>query len=161
QRSALSEEHGVESGVTVLIKGPDRPYGVLGIHALQPHSFGDDDVNFTQSVANVLASAIERHQSEEKARHRALHDPLTGLPNRALFEDHLERALARQQRRDTSVAVLFMDLDRFKLVNDSFGHQAGDELLREVAPRLKQALRPGDVVARFGGDEFAVLIEEV
>ncbi len=152
---------GVKSGVTVLVRGRDRPFGVFAIQSTTPRSFGRDEVNFLQSIANVLASAIERRHEEERAHHRALHDHLTGLPNRTLFEDHLERALARQERREASVGVIFMDLDRFKLVNDSLGHQAGDELLRAVASRLKQALRPGDVVARFGGDEFAVLLDDV
>jgi diguanylate cyclase (GGDEF)-like protein len=118
-------------------------------------------VNFIQAMANALASAIERRAEEEDAQHRALHDSLTGLPNRALFEDRLGRALAEQERRGSSVAVIFCDIDHFKLVNDSLGHQAGDELLRVIAPRLKQALRPGDTVARFGGDEFGVLLEDV
>jgi diguanylate cyclase (GGDEF)-like protein len=161
KKPELTDEVGSASGVTVLIKGRERPFGVFGIQSTQPRSYGRDEVDFLQSIANVLASAIERRQEEERARHRALHDPLTGLPNRTLFEDHLERALARQERRDTAVGVIFMDLDRFKLVNDSLGHQSGDELLRSVSSRLKQALRPGDVVARFGGDEFAVLLDEV
>jgi diguanylate cyclase (GGDEF)-like protein/PAS domain S-box-containing protein len=92
---------------------------------------------------------------------RALHDPLTGLPNRALFLDHLERALARQERYDLLVGVLFIDLDRFKLVNDSLGHAAGDQLLVEVAGRLRGALREHDTVARFGGDEFVVLCDDL
>lgn len=103
----------------------------------------------------------ERKEYEEQLRHRALHDPLTGLPNEALFADRLEHALARVIRREEPVAVLYVDLDRYKFVNDSLGHAARDELLAQVAGRLSTSLRPGDTAARIGGDEFAVLLEDI
>ena len=93
--------------------------------------------------------------------HRVLHDPLTDLPNRALFFDRLALALARLRRHQTSIAVLFIDLDNFKVVNDSLGHGAGDRLLVELAARLRHAIRPSDTIARFGGDEFVVLCEDI
>jgi diguanylate cyclase (GGDEF)-like protein/PAS domain S-box-containing protein len=103
----------------------------------------------------------ERKASEALLAYRATHDQLTGLPNRALFEDRLELALARSERVATSVAVLFCDLDGFKGVNDSLGHEAGDAVLVEASQRLQGAVRAGDTVARFGGDEFVVLCEDV
>jgi diguanylate cyclase (GGDEF)-like protein len=93
--------------------------------------------------------------------HRVLHDPLTDLPNRTLFLDRLELALARLGRHQTSIAVLFIDLDNFKVVNDSLGHGAGDKLLVELGNRLRHAIRPSDTIARFGGDEFVVLCEDI
>src|SRR5918995_147287 len=103
----------------------------------------------------------ERRTLEEQLRHQALHDPLSGLPNRALFMDRLEHALTRANRRGSKIAVLFMDLDKFKVINDSLGHKAGDQLLIEVADRLKAPLRPEDTVARLGGDEFTILVEDI
>jgi diguanylate cyclase (GGDEF)-like protein len=93
--------------------------------------------------------------------HRVLHDPLTDLPNRTLFLDRLALALARLPRQQTSIAVLFIDLDNFKVVNDSLGHGAGDRLLVELGRRLCDAIRPSDTIARFGGDEFVVLCEDI
>jgi diguanylate cyclase (GGDEF)-like protein len=110
---------------------------------------------------NVLADAIERRVTEEEIRHQAVHDPLTNLPNRVLFIDRLAHALVQSRRRRAKVAVLFLDIDQFKLVNDSLGHAAGDELLIAVGLRLRDALRAGDTVARFGGDEFGLLIEDL
>ena len=109
----------------------------------------------------MLADAIERRHAEEEMQRQALRDPLTGLPNRTLFMDRLTLALNHAARRKTSVAVLFLDLDRFKLVNDSLGHTAGDDLLRLLAGRLSEALRPGDTVARFGGDEFCIICDDL
>jgi len=154
-------EMGTLSGVTVMIRGKGEPFGVLGAQSGEPGRFGPQDVTFIQAIANVLANAIERHEADEMIRHAALHDPLTGLANRSLFLDRLEHALQKARRTETSVAVLYLDLDGFKLVNDSLGHAAGDDLLAAVAPRLKQVLRPADTVSRFGGDEFAVLVEDV
>ena len=109
----------------------------------------------------VSRDISERKSAELELAHRALHDGLTGLPNRALFLDRLGQALRRSRRRDRVVAVVFLDLDRFKLVNDSLGHKAGDRLLVDVAMRLSSALRPSDTLARFGGDELTLLCEDI
>jgi diguanylate cyclase (GGDEF)-like protein/PAS domain S-box-containing protein len=103
----------------------------------------------------------DRKKLEEKLSYQVLHDSLTGLPNRELFMDHLEKALARLERREEPIAVLFVDLDNFKDVNDSLGHEAGDQLLVALAERLKRCIRPEDTVARLAGDEFVVLLEGV
>lgn len=104
--------------------------------------------------------AIERKGGESQLAHQALHDAVTGLPNRTLFTDRLRQALAKRRRSAQAVAVMFLDLDRFKAVNDQFGHDAGDDLLIEVSRRLQALLRPTDTVARFGGDEFVILCEQ-
>ena len=113
-------------------------------------------------LAGWLTDIHDRKRSEDQLRHHAFHDPLTGLPNRALFMDRLGHALARARRNPHHrFAIVLLDLDRFKLVNDSLGHVAGDELLVSVGQRLESCLRPGDTVARLGGDEFMVLLEDV
>jgi Amt family ammonium transporter len=114
-------------------------------------------------VGSVIAfrDISERKAFEQELAHQAFHDTLTGLANRALFLDRLSQAHARASRTGSLYSLLFIDLDRFKIVNDSLGHQAGDQLLIEVANRLKLCVRPGDTFARFGGDEFVVLLEDL
>ncbi len=109
-----------------------------------------------------IQDITDRKRAEERLMHDAFHDALTGLPNRALFMDHLKLSVERTKRRDRQLfAVLFLDLDRFKIVNDSLGHMVGDKLLVGIARRLETCLRPGDTVARLGGDEFTVLLEDL
>jgi diguanylate cyclase (GGDEF)-like protein/PAS domain S-box-containing protein len=108
-----------------------------------------------------IEDITERRAMSAMMAHAAIHDPLTDLPNRVLFADRLELALARSLRGARLVAVVFVDLDHFKIINDSMGHDGGDQLLRAVAERIRGSVRPGDTVARFGGDEFTILFEDV
>jgi diguanylate cyclase (GGDEF)-like protein/PAS domain S-box-containing protein len=150
---ALQNE-GAWSGEFVLRnrKGEDVPLAVT----LQAHHLPGSDVEIISTIGHDIS---ELKSTQALLEHQATHDPLTGLPNRPLFQELGEQALARSDRFGTTVAVLFLDLDRFKPVNDSFGHSVGDELLVQIAERLRSSVRRGDVVARFGGDEFVVLCE--
>ena len=112
-------------------------------------------------IQGVMFDVTATKEAELRMQHMAYHDVLTGLPNRAMFEEHLNLALARARRDDLAVAVLFMDLDEFKAVNDIHGHSTGDGVLRQVAARLRAAVRDTDLVARQGGDEFLVLVADM
>ncbi len=114
-------------------------------------------LHFISHVEDITA----RKQAEDKLTHQAMHDSFTDLPNRVLFIDRLSIALARLQRSESLVGVLFLDLDRFKLINDILGHDCGDELLKKVSSRLVDVLRPTDTVARLGGDEFTIVCEDI
>jgi diguanylate cyclase (GGDEF)-like protein/PAS domain S-box-containing protein len=152
---------GMVSGVCVPIEGErdGDALGVLAAYARAGRAFDDDDLVFLESLATVLTSVARRLAAEGEVRHQALHDPLTQLPNRALLLDRLRHGLARGRRGARWLALLHLDLDHFKHVNDALGHGSGDRLLRELAPRLSEVLRPSDTLARIGGDEFAIVCD--
>ena len=168
---SLPDASGLEALTRVQASAPDVPIVVLtGTDderlALSAVQQGAQDYLIKGStddrlIGRSIRYSIERKRAEVSLSHQALHDPLTGLPNRTLFLDRLEQALARAKRHPTSLAVLFLDLDRFKVINDSLGHDTGDRLLIEVAARLRDMLRPGETVARFGGDEFTILCDVI
>ncbi len=121
-----------------------------------------DDDGRVERMAGSITDVTEQKQFEEQLLHDAFHDVLSGLPNRALFLNRLAHSIARAHRRSTYLfAVLFLDLDRFKIINDSLGHRAGDQLLVQMARRLEGCVRPGDTVARLGGDEFTILLDDI
>ncbi len=124
-------------------------------------SFAEEREGRRRVFTGIVRDITLRTQEEEQIQRLAYHDALTGLPNRALFQDRLTQALSRARRRDEKIAVMFLDLDDFKIINDSFGHARGDEVLREVGGRLKSDLRGQDTAARMGGDEFIVFLPEL
>jgi diguanylate cyclase (GGDEF)-like protein/PAS domain S-box-containing protein len=158
-RSRKRLTRGVRSSVGVLVGNPDSPFGLLEVQYTQPHAVPPDCLPFLNALANVLAEAIQGRNAQEMIKHQALHDGLTGLPNRALILDRVERALAHARRHKSNLGVLFLDVDGFKAVNDSLGHAAGDDLLCAVSARLRGLLRENDTVGRLGGDEFVVVAE--
>jgi diguanylate cyclase (GGDEF)-like protein/PAS domain S-box-containing protein len=119
------------------------------------------DIDNEERLLLVFHDVTERKRAEEKALHMAGHDPLTGLPNRNLMRDRLDHELIRAKRNETKVAVMFVDLDDFKLVNDRMGHKAGDQALQTITERMKKCVRASDTIARFGGDEFVVIMPDV
>jgi diguanylate cyclase (GGDEF)-like protein/PAS domain S-box-containing protein len=156
---AAGFSEGRDDGATVEVRIV-RPDGELRWLEIAARAVPDRDGHAREIVA-VTRDVSDRKRAEDELAHQALHDTLTGLPNRALFLDRLQQALLRARRGAAGVAVLFIDLDRFKLINDSFGHAAGDRVLCDVAARLRHELRPADTVARFGGDELTILCEDV
>jgi diguanylate cyclase (GGDEF)-like protein len=146
--------------VVALTDDPDETEGIRAVSEGAQDHLAKTELN-AKLLRRSIAFAIERKRSEVQLAQRALHDPLTGLPNRALFLDRLGVALDRSRRTSASVAVLFLDVDNFKEVNDTLGHGAGDRVLTSLADRLRAMLRPMDTVARFGGDEFTFLFEEL
>jgi diguanylate cyclase (GGDEF)-like protein/PAS domain S-box-containing protein len=139
----------------------ERVLGVLTVYFDEPRRPSPAESGLLELAAHLADIAIERTHAQAQLAHQAAHDALTGLPNRVFFLDRIALALARTQRSRSSVAVLFLDLDRFKFINDSLGHDAGDRLLRALGKRLQEVVRPGDTVARFGGDEFTILCEGI
>ena len=146
---------------TPISNSDDVVLGTLAIYRSYASAPTVAHLAFTHEAAHVAAIAIEADNSRSKLEQMALHDPLTKLPNRALFEDRMHQAIATARRTGRSVAIGLMDLNRFKLVNDSLGHAAGDRLLVDVANRLRSVVRPQDTVARMGGDEFLLLMADL
>lgn len=139
--------------------------GVIGALVMQRYTKGacytDADKELLQFVSTQIAAAIERKRMYARLEHLAQYDQLTGLPNRELLQDRLRTALARARREHEELCLLYIDMDKFKQVNDSLGHAAGDRLLQMVAQRLKECVRESDTVARIGGDEFVILFERI
>ncbi|WP_022963773.1 GGDEF domain-containing protein [Halopseudomonas pelagia] len=144
-----------------LIAGADT----IGALVLQSYSgavrYSEQDKELLQFVSSQVATAIERKRTHARLEFLARYDHLTELPNRALFLDRLQSALQRAQKDALRLAVLYLDIDNFKQINDTFGHATGDQLLREVARRLKHCVRESDTVGRLGGDEFAILLDNI
>ncbi len=151
---------GLRASVVVPVDTGEQPVA-LEFFSRSPSGIDGEVQGFMRAIADQLAQYLRRKQAETALRHAAHHDALTGLSSRLLLRERLVQAIQRATRQQTRVAVLFMDLDRFKHINDSLGHSAGDVLLQACARRLRDGVRACDTVARFGGDEFVVVLEDL
>ena len=161
QQQAWLEEHRLRDAMATPLHAGGALLGMLAVgnRLSDVATFGADDLALLETFAAQASVALENTRLDHNLRNQMLHDGLTGLANRTLFSDRLEHALTRLEQRDEPLAVVFLDVDDFKMVNDSLGYAAGDDLLRQVADRIRTVLRPSDTAARFGGDDFAVLLE--
>jgi diguanylate cyclase (GGDEF)-like protein len=161
-RLAVLRDEGLEAAMSAPVEENGRVIGALTVATHRKgRTYSETEQQMLVSIAGHASVALTNARTADSMEHLAFHDLLTGLPNRALFVDRVSRALARSARTPQTAAVLFADLDNLKTINDSLGHAAGDQLLTMVARRLQEALRPSDTAARFGGDEFAVLLEDI
>ncbi len=149
------------SGICVPIQAESGVYGALLVGSPGEGAFDAEDVSFAEAIAHVLSAAVRRHQTQTRLAYMAEFDALTGLPNRNLLHDRLTQSVVQARRRQRQGAVLFIDLDRFKLVNDTLGHHVGDRLIAEVGRRLRQCVRVDDTVGRVSGDEYGVVLAEL
>jgi diguanylate cyclase (GGDEF)-like protein len=155
--------NGMKSMAVAPLVNAGEAIGVIMVGSTRPNAFCERDLRILDLMSEMVATAMHRASAlgADALYHRATHDPLTDVANRALFYDRLRQALAQADRNGSGVAVLIIDLDDFKTINDSFGHRAGDAALVEAARRLMRASRRSDTVARLGGDEFGVVLTSV
>ncbi len=150
----------IRSAFAFPIRVDGETVGVMELYATGRRPLDRDLLRIAGQLGGLIGQHIARRETEQRLQFVVSHDPLTGLPNRTIFTQRLSQAIAQAARYEHKVGLLFVDLDGFKIVNDTMGHEAGDRLLREVADRLRESLREGDTVGRYGGDEFVVLIEQ-
>ncbi|MEO6697178.1 MAG: EAL domain-containing protein, partial [Gammaproteobacteria bacterium] len=156
----LRKEH-IRALAFIPIAYQKRLLGKFMVYYNLPHAFSHEETQLAQTIASHVAFAIERVQQKARLEHQALYDSLTDIPNRTLLNDRLRQAIIAGQRAGAPLALLLIDLDRFKEINDTLGHDRGDQVLKQVGPRIQSVLRLSDTVARLGGDEFAVLLPTV
>lgn len=161
QEDSLLQRFGLQNAFFYPVQAGEKLLGFLGWGSRTGQTTGVFQRELGKTLASVLADTLLRLAREQELHRLALHDPLTGLPNRRLFEEHLEKAIRFAKRSGNFLAVVFLDLDNFKEINDRQGHEVGDMVLREVAQRLLKCVREYDTVARFGGDEFVCLFSEL
>lgn len=149
---------GYRSMIALPLVAENKVMALFKIYAAEPDFFRSEETKILGDLADDLSFALDHKANEERLSKLAYHDVLTGLANRRLLHEHLKRELARAHRQKTMVAVVFIDVDNFKTVNDTLGHSAGDRLLREVSTRILSCTREGDIVARLGGDEFVMVL---
>ena len=157
----VPESHDTGSRVAALISGPQGPYGLLEVRSGVPGKVTTEVTNFVQSVANIVGTALARRRADEQLAYAAQFDILTGLPNRQLFRDRIAQAIARAVRKSRPIAVVVLNLDGFKLINNGHGHAAGDRVLSQVAERLISCVSAYDTVSRLGADEFAIALSNI
>ena len=155
-------QQGVKSAVVIPIEENEQMLGFMGLDSVKSlKKWSNYHIKLLKIFSNLLADSLIRIKSEKKIEYMAYYDHLTGLPNRTLFSDRLSQAIYLSKRNEKYIGVIFIDLDSFKMVNDTIGHNAGDTVLKEVSRSLEQRLRKTDTVARFGGDEFLVLVNNL
>lgn len=160
-RASIAREYGLKAAMSIPVFTADTVVAVMDFFVFEPHLEDERLVGLVSAIAAQLGVVIQRKQLEETIRQMAYYDTLTTLPNRVLFHDRLNLSLIHAQRHKQKFAVMFLDLDRFKVINDTLGHATGDQLLKEVADRLRKCVRGGDTVSRLGGDEFTLLLPEI
>jgi diguanylate cyclase (GGDEF)-like protein len=146
---------------SIPLRSGEEILGVMNLNTMGKHTFSQREIGLLNAIANQIGIALHRARLYEMLRHQAVRDPLTGLFNRRYMEESLTREIHRAARSEHQLAVIMLDLDRFKQFNDSFGHEAGDILLRELARLLQGQIRRGDIAARYGGEEFILILPEV